>query len=173
MGLMRSLHLSCKSKVWKKKGGVTNVSPLPLWKCVGLNGENGAPNLRKHSSRRLSQSWLRPWTILFKGGFWPPKVLGHGPQCQLTKKMMGALIKMFNPKISTRMSHVCMYVCILILIFCMGDLGTKSHAIGVERPTPRRPLTTRWCWRDTQISRKTLAVRFPDVKSPLYLTKIC
>ena len=34
----------------------------------------------------------------------------------------------------------------------------------------RWPQTTRWWWRDAQISRKRLAVWFPAVKSPLYLT---
>ena len=34
---------------------------------------------------------------------------------------------------------------------------------------PRQPLTIGWWWRDTQISRKRLAVRFLTVKSPLYL----
>ena len=34
---------------------------------------------------------------------------------------------------------------------------------------PRRPYTTGWCWKDTQILRKRLAVPIPVVKSPLYL----
>ena len=42
------------------------------------------------------------------------------------------------------------------------------HQIELDRG-PRRPWTTGWWWRDTQISRKKLTVRFPGVKSPLYL----
>jgi hypothetical protein len=34
-------------------------------------------------------------------------------------------------------------------------------------------LNYRMMWRDTQFSRKRLAVRIPTVKSPLYLTEIC
>ena len=37
----------------------------------------------------------------------------------------------------------------------------------------RQPETTGWCWRDTQISRKRIVVRFPTMKSPLHLQKTC
>ena len=47
---------------------------------------------------------------------------------------------------------------------------TKLNIINVVTFGPRRPWTTGWWWRDTQISRKRLMVRLLAMKSPLYLT---
>ena len=52
------------------------------------------------------------------------------------------------------------------------DLLLIIHASGLGLHFgPRWPQTTGWWWRNTQISRKRLAVPFPTVKSPLYRTK--
>ena len=50
----------------------------------------------------------------------------------------------------------------------MCEVALSSHE-DINFDGPRRPQTTGWWWRDTQISRKSLVVRHSAVK-PLYFT---